>query len=103
MLAGAFLQHSASAVESQTACAQAVSGCAVPHSVVPASTRPTGGRLAGYESVGGYARAAAKTSGKHLLGLGEAGFKYVSSQVGQWRSGSWEGASARCAAALHCT
>ncbi|CAL8470762.1 g10304 [Coccomyxa elongata] len=74
---------------------QAVSGCAVPHSVVPASTRPTGGRLAGYESVGGYARAAAKTGGKHLLGLGEAGFKYVSSQVGQWRSGSWEGASAR--------
>ncbi|EIE22763.1 hypothetical protein COCSUDRAFT_63899 [Coccomyxa subellipsoidea C-169] len=66
---------------------QAVSGCAAPQSLVPASTRPAGGRLAGYESVGGYARAAAKTGGKHLLGLGEAGFKYVSSQVGQWRSG----------------
>lgn len=74
---------------------QAVSGCAAPQSLVPASTRPAGGRLAGYESVGGYARAAAKTGGKHLLGLGEAGFKYVSAQVGQWRSGSWEAASAR--------
>jgi hypothetical protein len=72
-----------------------VSGCAAPQSLVPASTRPAGGRLAGYESVGGYARAAAKTGGKHLLGLGEAGFKYVSAQVGQWRSGSWEAASAR--------
>ncbi len=74
---------------------QAVSGCAAPQSLGPASTRPAGGRLAGYESVGGYARAAAKTGGKHLLGLGEAGFKYVSAQVGQWRSGSWEAASAR--------
>lgn len=76
---------------------QAVTGCAVPQSLVPASTRPAGGRLAGYESVGGYAKAAAKTGGKHLLGLGEAGIKYMSAQVGQWRSGSWEAASARWA------
>lgn len=44
----------------------------------------------------GYAKAAAVTGGKQLLGLGEAGYKYVSSQYGQWRCGSWEGASSRC-------
>jgi hypothetical protein len=72
---------------------QALSGSASPQSLVPASQRlPNGLR---YDSVSGYAKAAAVTGGKQLLGLGEAGYKYVSSQYGQWRSGSWEGASTR--------
>lgn len=72
---------------------QALSGSASPQSLVPASQRlPSGLR---YDSVSGYAKAAAVTGGKQLLGLGEAGYKYVSSQYGQWRSGSWEGASTR--------
>ena len=72
---------------------QALSGSASPQSLVPASQRlPSGLR---YDSVSGYAKAAAVTGGKQLLGLGEAGYKYVSSQYGQWRSGSWEGATTR--------
>ena len=72
---------------------QALSGSTSPQSLVPASQRlPSGLR---YDSVSGYAKAAAVTGGKQLLGLGEAGYKYMSSQYGQWRSGSWEGASTR--------
>jgi hypothetical protein len=84
---------------------QAVSGSTTPHALAPASTRPSlGGRLgggnAGDAGLGGYARAAAVSGGRQLLGLGEAGFKFVSAQVGQWRSGAWEGASARCCLCL---
>ena len=87
--------------------AQAVSGCTTPHSLVPASTRPhQNGRAPGSGGVpsgdlggglGGIARAAAVSGRRQLVGLGEAGYKYVSAQVGQWRSGQWEGASGRCA------
>ena len=77
---------------------QALSGATSPQSMVPASQRlPSGLR---YDSVSGYAKAAAVTGGKQLLGLGEAGYKYMSSQYGQWRSGSWEGASTRCASCV---
>lgn len=82
------------------ACAQAVSGSTTPHSLAPASTRPSlSGRIGGGNAtdagLGGYARAAAVSGGRQLLGLGEAGLKFVRAQVGQWRSGAWEGASAR--------
>jgi hypothetical protein len=79
-----------------------VSGFTTPQSLVPTSTKLLNGRLQGLDSVSGYAKAAAKNGGRHLKGLGEAGYKFVSSQYGQWRSGSWEGASARCAHALSC-
>ena len=71
-----------------------VSGLSTPHSLVPTSTKLLNGR---FDSMSGYAKAAALQGGKHLKGLGEAGYKFVSSQYGQWRSGSWEGATARCA------
>lgn len=78
---------------------------------MPASTRPSqAGRAPGSGGgvpsgdlgggLGGIARAAAVSGRRQLLGLGEAGYKYVSAQVGQWRSGQWEGASARCASKM---
>ena len=73
---------------------QALSESASPQSLGPTSQRLPSGLK--YDSVSGYAKAAALTGGKQLLGLGEAGYKYVSSQYGQWRSGTWEGASTRC-------
>ena len=76
------------------ACMQALSESASPQSLGPTSQRLPSGLK--YDSVSGYAKAAALTGGKQLLGLGEAGYKYVSSQYGQWRSGTWEGASTRC-------
>jgi hypothetical protein len=72
---------------------QVVSGFSTPHTLVPTSTKLLNGHL---DSVSGYAKAAAVQGGKHLKGLGEAGYKFVSSQYGQWRSGSWEGATSRC-------
>ena len=78
---------------------QALSESASPQSLGPASQRLPSGLK--YDSVSGYAKAAALTGGKQLLGLGEAGYKYVSSQYGQWRSGTWEGASTRCGMLPH--
>ena len=84
---------------------QAVAGCVLPQALAPVGSRGGAGRrLSGYmggyapaaEAVGAYAAAAARSGGRQLLVLGEAGYKAVSARVSTWRSG--DGGLSRCGA-----
>ena len=48
-----------------------------------------------YDSLSLYAKAYAKQSGQQLKVLGEAGFKYLSGAVENWRAGSSDDGSVR--------
>ena len=91
---------------------QGVAGCVLPQALAAAGGRGRGGGGAGAggaalapyigayapaaEAVGAAAAAAARSGGRQLRVLGEAGYKAVSARVGAWR-GAAAGGLARCA------
>lgn len=80
---------------SQSSCLQAVSHMTAQATPLSPSrpsmvgTHPTrnGHVNTHYDSLSLYAKAYARQSGLHLKGLGEAGFKYLSGAVENWRAG----------------